>query len=144
MVLPQIKSSDTFLESQQRFIDFGSINFSLFALVDGISPSLAAGEINERNLAQHFVLFVMVHEGNLEDGVGTRGVSIGAVLGGNPHGTSSSNCLHEFSWILYRLDSQTHNINILLAVFSRLELLPVIQQIEQLPAVYFIERNSNS
>jgi len=71
------------------------------------------------------------------------GIGICAVLAGDSDGRTIGNCSHEIGCICYSFDSQPNNIDILLGIFSSLELLSSIKEIEQFTTVNFIERKMN-
>lgn len=66
-----------------------------------------------------------------------RRIWICTILGCDPYWTSMRYCLHEFRNCGYILDWEPDNVDILLAVFPSLQLLPVIEKVKQFPTVDF-------
>lgn len=69
------------------------------------------------------------------------GVWVGAILRCDPDCTPVGDHLEEFGYAWYLLDGQSYDVDVLFSVLARLQLLPVVQQVEQLAAVDLEEGN---
>lgn len=56
MSLALVQSTDALFEGQEGLVDFCSVYLGLFVLVDVISPSLIACQVDEANLGEEFLL----------------------------------------------------------------------------------------
>lgn len=56
MILAQIQGANAFLECEERFVDFCSIDFGLFVLIECICSPLAACQVNKGYLAIQFLI----------------------------------------------------------------------------------------
>ena len=112
----------------------------MLVLVDCVGASLAAGQIDETYLSGRLLSLPQL---DLEDGVRTRRISVGAILTGDPHTRTIRNDLHEFSWSGHSFGGEADDVDVLLGVLPRLQQFPLVEQVEQLPAVYLVERDED-
>ena len=61
-----IQGADALLQREQGLVDLCPVDLGLLVLVDMVSASLIAGEVDEGNLGEELLL---VLEGDLQDGV---------------------------------------------------------------------------
>lgn len=134
MAFPLIQCSDALFESQKRLVDFCSIDLGLFVLVHVVSSPLVSCQVDKGYLAKNVFL---VLNGYLENGVRARRLVIGVVLGSHTKDTPLLDHIQKLLCTADELLIQTNHVDVALLVFTNLQHVATVQQIEQFAAVNF-------
>lgn len=138
MFFVEIKRANAFFQGQERFVNFCAIQFCLFVRVHRVGSSLTACQIYEADLA---VKSTVVFKHHLHDGMGAGTLCVGTsrATGSQTHACLQS--LHDGLHVGHLHLCQVDNVHLLLAVLSALHDLAIVEQIVQLAAVDFVERD---
>ena len=115
MSLALVEGADAFLEREQTLIDLCSIDAGLFVHIHVISSSFVTGEVDEADLTKGLFAFF---EGDLQDGVGTGGVCVGGVLGGDPFLGALGEVVDELLGRAHGGFFQANDVYVVLVVFT--------------------------
>ena len=136
MAFSLIECSNALLESQQRFADFCSIYFSLFALLVTVSSSFVSCQINKGYFAENALLFF---DCNLQNSMRAGRFTVGVILRGDSKYAAFLNKVKKLFSTVDLLLFEADNIDVAFVVLTNLENLSVVEQIVKLATVYFKE-----
>lgn len=97
-----------------------------------VGATLVACQIDEGNLAEGLLAFL---EDDLEDGVRSRRLGVGGVLGGDSLGGTVLHEVAELATVGDITFFETDNVNVLLVVLSYFEFVALVEQVEKLATV---------
>lgn len=137
MPLALVESPYALFETEEGLVDFCAVDPGLLVHVHVVGSPLVAGQVYEGNLAEEFFA---VFKGDLEYGVGARGVGVGGVLRRDSFLPSLQQVLTELLARRHARFLQSDYIYVVLVVLSQLQLRPLIQQVVEPPAVDLVER----
>ena len=101
-----------------------------------ICSSLIASQINKRNLAKIFILFL---ETDLQNGMWSWWIIVGIVLRSNSQNTSFFDNIKEFLGTTNVFLVKTDHIDISFVIFSDIEYVSVVEQIVELSTIDLVE-----
>ena len=124
VLLVQIESPDTFLQSQERLINFSSIHSGLLILIYSISTSFTTCQINETHLSEYLP---MMFQTKLENGMGSWGICICSCGSTSSTLKTRSYQFHDFFYLNYWFFCQSHYIDLLFSIFSAKDFLSIVE-----------------
>lgn len=77
MLLVQVEGPDALLKGEEGLVDLRAVELGLFVRLDCVSASFRTSQVNEGHLRKHLLVRALLQE-DLEDGMGARGVGVGA------------------------------------------------------------------
>ena len=137
VLLLLVEGPDTLFQSKERFVDLSSIDLCLLVLVLHVGATFAARQVNEGNLGVDAIVVFKSHGHN---GVGARGLSVGASLARGAVSHSDLQRLHDVldSCALNFLDVCQRDLTTFILTTDNFSLF--VEQVLQFTAINFIER----
>mmetsp|Transcript_153644 Transcript_153644/g.268688 ORF Transcript_153644/g.268688 Transcript_153644/m.268688 type:complete len:353 (-) Transcript_153644:588-1646(-) len=129
-----VQGPDALLEGQQALVNLRPLDARLLLVVPRVRPTLAARQVDERELAKVLVR-LCVADADLQDGVGPRGLLVGPGLPGGPHRVPKVDQLAQGSHVVDVMLCEADDVDALLCVFAGAQLLTPVQQVEELAPV---------
>mmetsp|Transcript_80624 Transcript_80624/g.261295 ORF Transcript_80624/g.261295 Transcript_80624/m.261295 type:complete len:330 (-) Transcript_80624:231-1220(-) len=141
-----VQRADALLQGQQGLVDLRAVHARLAVRVERVGPALAAGQVDEGDLAvlqwgppAVLALVPRVLEADLQDRVGPRGVHVRARDARGAAVQPELDDLHELLHVLHGVLLQADDDDVGLGVLAGVQDLPVVQQVEELAAVDLVE-----
>mmetsp|Transcript_34838 Transcript_34838/g.62273 ORF Transcript_34838/g.62273 Transcript_34838/m.62273 type:complete len:283 (-) Transcript_34838:434-1282(-) len=142
MAVALVQRTDALLEGQKALVDLGAFHPGLPVGVQRVCSALAPCQVNEGELAMDLVCFCDLHT-DLEYGVGPGGVLVGTRLARGPHAVAKLDQVQHLVAVLHPVLRQPNDTHCLLAILTRQQLLPLIQQVIQFPGIDLKEADHN-
>ena len=134
MITLVIQSSDTFLERQQTFIDFRSLQPPLSVVTLTVSRSLRTSQVDQEEFS---ILLSVDTNADLTDGMASgRGVIRSSLVSGPDRMTIVDDLLYVWCWICVLLNQPKH-LNLVVFILQNLKFIFIVEQIHTLSSINF-------